>query len=282
MAELDKNIILDMVNMAGKYKFGEDIVIDGKLNFSILGDIASKFINNNEVNVEIRQNDELAKDESNIEFEEDKIIINNNPLSYTVTVVKYITDEFDIISNSISNINTGLHNDRIADIMSGEVKYRQACETIDDNFRLETLKDAETLLTKGMNKLEKEIENSVNRVNSIPRNFIEKLYKPKMKLSEVDEEIKNTRESLEYYTRAIAFVSMIGCELGEINRLYVILNKSKEFLQNTFTMEKRERLNGFDIKNDNFMIEKIDEVLDYIDNVKESTANKKQVYLLKV
>lgn len=282
MIELDRNMIINIVNMASKYKFGHELIVNGKLDPSILGEVAHKFINNDKINIEMRQDDDLFEDESSIEFENDKIIISNSAQVYVSNVVNFIISEFDIISTSLNNIYTGQYNDRIAKIISAEKKYRQACETKDENFRIETLKNAESLIINGMTELELQIKTDVNRIDAIPKNFIQKLYKPKMKLEEVDDVIKKTREALVYYTKAIALMNIIDSEFGEINRLHRTLSDSKQFLQNTLTVEKRNRLNGFDVKKDNFMIKKVDEIFAYIDSIEQGTSAKSQVYLLEV
>lgn len=282
MIELDRNMIINIVNMASKYKFGHELIVNGKLDPYILGEVAHKFINNDKINIEMRQDDDLFEDESSIEFENDKIIISNSAQVYVSNVVNFIISEFDIISTSLNNIYTGQYNDRIAKIISAEKKYRQACETKDENFRIETLKNAESLIINGMTELELQIKTDVNRIDAIPKNFIQKLYKPKMKLEEVDDVIKKTREALVYYTKAIALMNIIDSEFGEINRLHRTLSDSKQFLQNTLTVEKRNRLNGFDVKKDNFMIKKVDEIFAYIDSIEQGTSAKSQVYLLEV
>lgn len=282
MIELDRNMIINIANMASKYKFGHELIVNGKLDTSILGEVADKFINNDKINIEMIQDDDLFEDESSIEFENDKIIISNSAQVYVSNVVNFIISEFDIISTSLNNIYTGQYNDRIAKIISAEKKYRQACETKDENFRIETLKNAESLIINGMTELELQIKTDVNRIDAIPKNFIQKLYKPKMKLEEVDDVIKKTREALVYYTKAIALMNIIDSEFGEINRLHRTLSDSKQFLQNTLTVEKRNRLNGFDVKKDNFMIKKVDEIFSYIDSIEQGTSAKSQVYLLEV
>lgn len=280
MIDLTKIIMFNAINKAGKKQFGKDIIVDGKINISSLGYFSYKLKNTDQINVEIKPNYYFEEDDSIIELEEDKIIINSSAEVYIDTVVKLINSEFEMILTSPNNTYTHHHDVKIAKIISAENKYKQASESKDASFKIEALKDVQHTLMDLLSELELQIKADGNRIDAIPTNFVQRIYKPKMKSEELDELIKNTRETLEYYARGIALMNIINSKLGEIDRLDETLDCGKMFLEGTFTKDRQKKLNCVYAKKDDFIIKKVDEILAYIDSIKKAICEKSKSYLL--
>lgn len=282
MIDLTKIIMFNAINKAGKNQFGKDIIVDGKIDIFSLGYFSYKLKNANKINVEIKQNYYFEEDESIIELEEDKIIINSSAEVYIDTVVKLINSEFDMILTPRDNAYTHHQDEKIAKIISAENKYKQASETKDASFKIEVLKDAQYTLMDAISEMELQIKADGNRIDAIPRNFVQRIYKPKIKSEDIDELINNTREILEYYARGLALMNIINSKLGEIDRLDETLDGGKIFLKGTFTKDRQKRLNYIDAKKDDFIIKKVDEILAYIDSIKKAICEKSKSYLLEI
>ena len=110
--------VYELVNLVFRNKFGEDLIVNNKLNYSAMGVAANTFMNKDKVNVEIRKSSQLEGSDYDIEFENGKIIINNGMEAYVRFMLKSIINEFDTISSSLNHVLAGQHDDRIAEIIS--------------------------------------------------------------------------------------------------------------------------------------------------------------------
>ena len=61
--------VYELVNLVFRNKFGEDLIVNNKLNYSAMGVAANTFMNKDKVNVEIRKSSQLEGSDYDIEFE---------------------------------------------------------------------------------------------------------------------------------------------------------------------------------------------------------------------
>lgn len=281
---MDDNVnkcICELANFVFRKKFGENLIVKNKLNYSAMGAAASTFMNKDKVNVEIRKSSQLEGSDSDIEFDDGKIIINNGMQAYVEFMLKIIINEFDTINSSLNFILSGQHDDRVAEIISAQEKYEEARHMNKING-LEKMKDAESTLINGVNKLEKEIQRSIKRIKEIPKSKIAKIFGAKIKIQDIDEIIKNTRDSLLYYKQAIVLKSILNYEFGEVKSLSIFLEKRNNFLNEVLTEENCNRMNEFDVNNDNYWLEEIYEIFKCIDGIKNRVGSDNQIYLLSI
>lgn len=273
-----KENLYKLVNRVSNEKLGKEVFVDNKLNLDFLMDVGGKFIKNNFI--EVKGVEELVGEESDIKIINDTIIIENSVEEYTKFIVSTFFDELESGSYLSNLIYSGQHDDRVAKIITAQKDYELSNVTLNKIYKLELLKRADGNLILGMTELEKQIQRNIELIQKVPVTFIDKIFKAKIKLEQIDEIIANTREALNYYENAIKLMLLINSELYEVKKIDLIINKSKVFIKNVLTDSNCERLINFDIEEDNFFINKRNEILSNIEKIKLQLDMKKEVYIL--
>lgn len=251
-----KNIINDI----SKNKLGFDVFTEGGINYTDIARVFPSMIdmikNKKRVKVEVRESEEDDYNGDSIEFCEDTIIILKKPSEYAKFIVDYMLNEFDTITNVISQVYKGQHNDRIALVNSAIESYNKALYTRDANLRKNTFMTAESILTEGMNKLILEMPSDVKLILEIPQGVIKKMF-CKIKPEQVMECTDILRESLIIYEKGIHLMLRLSIELNEPDRIIPTLNSAREFLNNVFLKDENYKIiDSFDYKDDNFWMSK--------------------------
>lgn len=250
----------NIANNVSKNKLGFDIFTESGLNYMEMAksypEIKDMIKSRKQVNVEVREKEELDNTEEAIEFFENTIIIFKSPNEYAKFVVDYIINEFDTINNAISQVCKGQHNDRVALINSAIQEYEKALYTIDESYKKESFKRAEDLLTEGMNKLVLEMNNNCENIFKIPTGVIKKMF-CRVTPQNVMEYTDLLRESMIVYENSLHLMFRLSLERNEPDRIIPTLDSAASFIENTFLQNENYKIiDSFDYRDDNFWMTK--------------------------
>jgi len=282
------------INDISMSKWGDKLFINDSINVKLLGklapSVAKRILETGKIKIqqETSQSDsegnsfqqsngssanEIEIDEIRIS-EDGEVIIPQSPEGFVKFVIEYMFNEFDAINNAINNVYQGLHDDRVALVISAVTKYKKALNTNDEKIRLATIRSAEDTLTDALAQISKEVASNADKLSEIPKSLLKKLFCG-VKPEQAEAWINQSRESLLVYEQGLHLMVRLDMEMKEPNRIIPSLLEAKEFLENSLQNNKGQRM--YELSGDYFWIEKPNEIIGKINEVQQALLEGKQI-----
>lgn len=183
--------------------------------------------------------------------------------------IDYIISEFDKINDDINSLSLQFHINRIGVIEEAENTlnniHRESGLT---DISKESLIGSRKDLGQTIDQLKRSIQNTINYVNNIPTDSIQRVFKVKVK--SVLYKTKEGRMSMNEYIKATGIYVGICMELKQPAWGVSYLENAIDFLQ-SFEENELIRIEGWNEEEDGFWIDKIKEYKQLLMKWKEKT-----------
>lgn len=160
----------------------------------------------------------------------------------------FIINEIDSLNNSITEISTKIHDDRVAHIEAAVFQFKRAKLTVNEVSRRYAMEFAAQECITGLTMIKKELVRHLDFFEQLPKSTIKKMFCG-ASVNQAEEMLAQFQEAFPIYATGVNLLLEIDSFVGENQRIRMTFHDATDFLKGILASKGYDRLMEIDDEN---------------------------------